>query len=306
MTRRPTPPPGPPTAPTPHPAEGTAAAHPAAEDADPGRRDGGRATAAGYTGALARAYDASGGAWAWGAARVYDRLADALVAASPAAVAGRVVLDVGAGTGAASRAIARAGGRPVALDLSTGMLNVRPPGLPAAAADATALPIGEGLAGGAVAAFSLNHLHEPAAGLAEMRRACRPGSPLVAAAYAADDDHPAKAAVERAVSEAGWRPDAWYAELRSGIVGQLATVEGMRAAAERAGVAPEARHVVVAVDGLTPDDLLAWRFGMAQVAPFLGSLDEAARRAIVARAAALLGPRPPPLRRALVVLTARA
>jgi len=80
----------------------------------------------------------------------------------------------------------------------------------------------------------------------------------------------------------------------------------MRAAADRAGVEGRARHLAVVLDGLGPDDLLAWRLGMAQVAPFLGTLAPAARRATVDRARALLGPTPPPLRRALVVFAGRA
>jgi ubiquinone/menaquinone biosynthesis C-methylase UbiE len=259
-----------------------------------------------YAAAVARAYDSTGQAWAWGAARVYDRLADALVAAAPVPVAGRRVLDVGAGTGAASRAVARRGGLPVALDRSSGMLRAGDPGIPAAVADAAALPVATGAAGGAVAAFSLNHLHDPAAGLAEMRRACRPGSPLVAAAYAADDGHPVKRAVERAVSAVGWRPDTWYDELRSNVVARLATTEGMADAAARAGVGGDVRRMDVPIAGLTADDLLAWRLGMAQVAPFLATLDDATRASVVRQARALLGPGPPPLIRSVIVLLAVA
>jgi hypothetical protein len=49
------------------------------------------------------------------------------------------------------------------------------------------------------------------------------------------------------------------------------------------------------------DELVAWRMGMAQVAPFLATLDLAGRRRVAARARELLGDAPPPLRRSLVV-----
>jgi SAM-dependent methyltransferase len=257
-----------------------------------------------FAAAVTEAYDATGTAWARGAARVYDRLAEALVGASPVPLAGRLVLDVGAGTGAAARAVARRGGRPVRLDRSAGMLRAGDGCSPRLVADATALPVADGSVDGAVAAFSLNHLPAPDAGLRAMRRACRTGSPLLASAYAADDDHPAKAAVERAATEAGWRPPLWYGELRASVVGQLATVDGMAVAARRAGVDGEVEHVHVTLDGLGPDDLVAWRLGMAQLAPFLATLGAPGRRRVARRARRLLGPTAPPLRRSLITLRA--
>src|SRR5687767_7852362 len=108
------------------------------------------------------AYSATGAAWQVGPGRVYDRLAEVLVDLSPVPLAGRLVLDVGAGTGAASRAIARAGGRPVAVDLALGMLAVdrrrRPPG---AVADGRRLPLATDSCGAVVAAFSFNHVPDP-------------------------------------------------------------------------------------------------------------------------------------------------
>ena len=85
-------------------------------------RAGGRRRAVPVTATLAGAYSATGAAWEEGPGRVYNRLAEVLVEHSPVPVEGRTVLDLGAGTGAASRAIARARGSPVALDLAFGML----------------------------------------------------------------------------------------------------------------------------------------------------------------------------------------
>ena len=69
---------------------------------------------------IAAAYDVTGGSWERGAGRVYNHLADVVVDLSPVPVDGRLVLDIGAGTGAASRAIARRGGRAIALDAALG------------------------------------------------------------------------------------------------------------------------------------------------------------------------------------------
>jgi hypothetical protein len=49
---------------------------------------------------LADAYSRTGGAWEQGPGRIYRRLSEVLVACLPGGVAGRHVLDLGAGTGA--------------------------------------------------------------------------------------------------------------------------------------------------------------------------------------------------------------
>ena len=87
-------------------------------------------------------YAASGTRWALGAELVYRPIAAALVATSPHRLSGHIVLDAGAGTGAASAALRRCGAQVVATDLSPAMLAwqqaARPP---CAAADIRALPL---------------------------------------------------------------------------------------------------------------------------------------------------------------------
>ena len=85
-----------------------------------------------FDAAVARAYEATGAAWSRGPALVYDRLAVALVDASPVPLAGRTVLDVVAGTGAASLAAAAVGARVVAIDVAHAMVRANraaPPAL---------------------------------------------------------------------------------------------------------------------------------------------------------------------------------
>jgi ubiquinone/menaquinone biosynthesis C-methylase UbiE len=252
---------------------------------------------------MIQAYDRSGDAWEPGPARlVYDRLARVLVGRTPVPLAGRVVLDVGAGTGAAARSIVAAGGRPVAVDVSLGMLraNVVCAGV-AVVGDGTRLPVADGSVDGVVAAFSFNHLPDPVAGFREAARVCRPGAPVLAAAYATDDRHPAKQAVDQALREAGWVPEPWYETLRSVVVPRLASCAGMLAAAHQVGLVGRADRLVVPMPGLRADDLVAWRLGLAQAAPFVGRLTPSQGAAVRDRARQLLGGDPEPLRRSIVV-----
>jgi ubiquinone/menaquinone biosynthesis C-methylase UbiE len=259
----------------------------------------------GFVTGVARAYGATGEAWSSGPARIYDRLAEVLVAASPVPVAGRTVLDVGAGTGAASLALAAAGARVVALDLAPGMLrSYRLPGaagLGRVAAEATELPVATGSVGGFVAAFALNHLPAPADGFREAARVGEQGAPVLVAAYADDDDHPAKHAVDEAAAAEGWQPEPWCDALRAGVTAHLATVGGMAAAAAVPGLTGEATIRRVDLPEIDPAAMVGWRMGMAQVAPFLAEAGPGVRRRVARRALAALGPNPPPVRRSIVV-----
>ena len=117
---------------------------------------------------LAAAYSLSADAWTRGPTRLYGRLAELLVAASPVPFDGALVLDLGAGTGVGSRAAAAAGARVIAVDLALGMLVAdrerRPPAI---VGDAMALPFASGGFEVVLAPFCLNHLSEPSAGVAE-------------------------------------------------------------------------------------------------------------------------------------------
>ena len=258
------------------------------------------------TNTIAAAYSATGGAWQRGPGRVYDRLAEVLVDRSPVPLGGSCALDVGAGTGAASRAVLAAGAdRVVAVDVAIGMLVHDAPCRSAAAAgDALALPFTGSAFDVAVAAFSLNHLTDPAAGLREMARVTRRGGGLLAAAYATDDSHPVKAAVEAALRARGWTPEPWYDALRNEATPLLATVAGCEAAVEAAGLDAVVEPVRVPFPELDASDLVAWRLGMAQHAPFMVRLPVGTRDEIVADAVARLGDAMQTLVRSILVVRA--
>lgn len=256
--------------------------------------------------ASAAAYSATGASWQQGPARIYDRLAEVLLAHSPVPLHGCRVLDVGAGTGAASRAALAAGAASVvAVDAAFGMLahdaGRRPP---AAVGDALSLPYSASAFDATVAAFSLNHLTAPVGGLLEMARVAHSGGAVLASVYAADDTHPVKAAVEEALTARGWASEPWYQVVRDQAVPQLATAEGCAAALRAAGLDGDVEPVRVPFPHLDAHDLVAWRLGLAQHAPFVAQLSPGDRQAVARDAVARLGDAVPPLVRSMLVLHA--
>lgn len=256
------------------------------------------------TAAIATAYSATGSSWLAGPALVYDRLAAVLVGHSPVSLRGAEVIDIGAGTGAASSAALRAGARSVlAVDAAVGMLTVGSAcRSTAVVADATRLPVGEATFDVAVAAFSFNHLTDPAAGFREAARVVKPGGAILASTWAADDDHPAKCAVEEVLRAIGWTPPSWQVEMSEGRAPQLATEAAAAAVIARAGLEATITNVTVTFD-LTPPQMVAWRFGMAQHAPFVSALSTAGYQHAVNESLELLGADTPPLARSTMIVT---
>ena len=240
--------------------------------------DGG--PAAGLTAAAVRAgYDAAAQMWASGPAHMYAVLAQALLAATPVPVAGRRILDLGAGTGVAGRAALAAGAsQVVAADLAPGMLRLSGPALHPVAADAAALPFRDGSFDLVVAAFCLNHLTSMVPELREVRRV----APAIAAStFAAGWSHPAKDAVDEVLHAAGFRPPVWHRALKQDIEPRAGDPEFLVRCAAAAGFGDVRVRIVTVATGLSSAAQLAsWRLGMAHVAPFLRALDAPAREAI--------------------------
>ncbi len=255
---------------------------------------------------MAEAYSATGRGWQDGPGLVYDALAHVLVQHSPRPLQGAMVVDLGSGTGAGSRAAAAAGAaHVVAVDEATGMLaaeaDQRPP---AVAGTALALPLRSMSVDVVLAPFVFNHLSEPAAGFAEAARVVRPGGAIVASSYAEDDAHPVKAAVEAALAGSGWTAATWYQELRHHVAPQLATAEGCARHARAAGLTAAVHEERVHFPDLTPQQLVAWRLGMAHHAPFLATLSAGERAAIEHDALGRLGGDGQPLVRSVLITVA--
>ena len=239
-----------------------------------------------------------GAAWAAGAAPWYDRLAAAVVAHTPVSVAGARVLDLGAGTGAASRAVAAAG---VASSRSTSTLDmlafdrrVRPP---SAVADARALPFGPAAFDIVVGAFCLSHVDPPVSALCEAARVLRPRGALVAGSFAGGERHAAKAIVDALLVAEGWRPPDWYEHVKRQVEPLLGEPESLRGIAGAAGLVDiDVRVTSVDAGRWSAAALVAWRLSMGHVAAFVSTLPHS--RAAALRQAAVVALGADPLRRA--------
>lgn len=256
---------------------------------------------------MAAAYDASASAWVGGPATVYDRLAAALVACSPVDLAGRRVLDLGAGSGSVSRAAYALGARPVALDIAPAMLaGARADGFPLVSGDAGRLPVGDRSVDAVLAGFALSHVDDPVAALAESARVVMDDGAVLASAFdRRADEHPAKSAVDRVAREHGWQQPPWYGHLKSRAELRLSTPEGLARMATDAGLAARIETRCVDAGVGTARRIVAWRLGMAHVAPWVASLTSDARCRLEDDACRAVGPTPGPVRIAILVLVAR-
>lgn len=250
-------------------------------------------------------YAGAGEGWARGAANVYRPLAVDLVAAVPHPVAGRTVLDAGAGTGLVSDALRAAGARAVALDRSPDMLRRRPADLPAVVADLRLVPLRDAAVDDALGAFVLNHLPEPEVALRELRRVVRPGGAVLATVYANSFSSPLRDAVDEAAFARGYRYPEWYRRLREEYAPRLGSVDRMAAAARSAGLTPVDVVEYAADLGLDrAEDLVDYRLGQAHCTDWLAGLPAGRRAEVRAAALAAVEPIMQPYRPGVVRLVA--
>jgi demethylmenaquinone methyltransferase/2-methoxy-6-polyprenyl-1,4-benzoquinol methylase len=111
-----------------------------------------------------------------------DRVWRKATLAALAPRSGERVLDLGAGTGVSTEALAGTGAYAVGADISLGMLAAgrrARPGVPLLAGDALALPFADRAFDAVTAAFALRNVVDPAAAMRELHRVTRPGGRLV-------------------------------------------------------------------------------------------------------------------------------
>ncbi|HEU0131030.1 MAG TPA: demethylmenaquinone methyltransferase [Mycobacteriales bacterium] len=135
--------------------------------------------AAMFDGVAAR-YDLTNAVLSLGQDRGWRRATTRAVDPKP----GERVLDLAAGTGTSSVALAESGATVVACDFSLGMLRVGTrrnahPRVAFVAGDGLRLPFADGSFDAVTISFGLRNLHDLDAGLAELRRVTKPGGRLV-------------------------------------------------------------------------------------------------------------------------------
>jgi trans-aconitate methyltransferase len=233
------------------------------------------------------AYSRSAARWAAGPDRVYRplgvALVDALAGCLPRPLAGRRALDLGAGTGPVSAALAARGARVVAVDRAVGMLALDRHGRPpAVVADADALPVRPRSCAAAAAGCLLAHVADPGTALAAVAAAVEPGGVVAASAFPTAWRDPLKAAVEAVLVAHGWRPPGWYEAMKgSAATGAAAP---FRALAEDVGLAAEVAELSVPVELPSAGAVVEWRLGMAHAAPWFDGLRADRRDAVQADA----------------------
>jgi SAM-dependent methyltransferase len=266
----------------------------------------GGAGGSGHRVAVSRPYDGVAASWDGAAGLVYEPLALSLVQSSPVDLAGKLVLDLGSGTGAVARAVAAKGARVVVADCSVEMV-VRgyARGSVAIVADAMALPVRDRCVDAVMAGFLLNHL-PPAAALGEMARIVRAGGTLVTSTWASVRSDPVKAAMADVLSSWGWLPPAWYETMKAEVEPISSVPHRLEHAAQQAGLVDVQATVLEAdLGALDPGTVVAYRLAMPQIAPWVAGLGEPAASRLVRQLCTAVSPHVPGWRPAVIHLTSR-
>ena len=198
-------------------------------------------------------------------------------------VRGALALDAGAGSGLAGDALRALGARVVAADREFDMAAYGAASGPAVAGDVTALPFRSGAFDVVVAAFVVNHLPDPVAGLAELRRVTRPGGVVLTSAFS-DERAAAKEAVDAVAAAHGFVAPPWYGDLQRSahLVGDASSVRRALAAAGYARWTVTEQSVDVGLHD--PADVVRYRLAVPHLHHFVATLAADARTALVADA----------------------
>jgi ubiquinone/menaquinone biosynthesis C-methylase UbiE len=253
------------------------------------------------------AYVGVAAAWDAGPSRVYDALARAVVSAYPGDTTGLRVLDIGAGTGAVSRALAERRAHPTAIDLAPDMVaRLRDQGFTAVAGDIRALPFADGAFDGAVAAFAISHVDDPGRALTEACRVVRSDGVILVGVFATETVNASKQVVDAVAEGFGFVAPEWYRQFKQDLEPMCGTSTALEACARDAGIAGiHVEERVVDTGVSEPSDIVASRLGMAHFAPFVASLPSDRRQEFIAAAVDAVALDPQPIRPAILILSGR-
>jgi SAM-dependent methyltransferase len=269
------------------------AAAPAAAPAAPGE------AATPYDDATAVRWDAEVGP-------VYEPLSRLLVSVAPLAMAGRLVLDAGCGTGSAADAASAQGARVVGADASLPMLRQRSGDRwPATCGDVLRLPFGDGAFDIALAGFVITHV-PPDRALAELARVVHSGGAVVASTWDMRGSDPVKSGLEAVLRAHGWSPPTWFRAMRERFDAVAGGPDQLARLAEDVGLrSVMARSVAAELGSLEPATLVAYRLAMPHVAPWFSGLEPARRRHVVLQSRAAVGTLGETWRPRVILLTGR-
>jgi SAM-dependent methyltransferase len=257
---------------------------------------------------LRTAYDGSGDAWARGASLLYDRLARSIIEPFSAHFRGAMVLDAGAGTGAVCRALRSAGASAVAVDSSADMLaHAGDATRNAVAGDLYSLPFRDAAFDGVCSAFTISHLDHPALALRELHRVVRSAGLLVVAVFGAAPTNASRDVIYDVAEDYGFVPPAWYIHLKTHTEPLTNTPALLLACARDAGLDHVTiDDVVIDPELSSPDDVVAYRTGMAQLAPFVNALSPGRRERFLRGAVTAVRDRGQPVRPRVLIMSSRA
>jgi hypothetical protein len=106
-----------------------------------------------------------------------------------------------------------------------------------------------------------------------MREIRRVGAAVVASAFAPGPAHPVKTAVDEAFAKVGFTTPAWYQHQKDALEPRVDDPDALAALARGAGFDHVEVHRREVDTGLsTATEAVAWRLGMAHLAPFVADL----------------------------------
>jgi hypothetical protein len=128
---------------------------------------------------------------------------------------------------------------------------------------------------------------------------------LLASTWARRPDH-VKASIEVALTSCGWVPPSWYLRMKDEVEPVSGDPAGLSAAARQAGLVDVHASVHRPDLGVRdPRTLVAYRFALPHIAPWLATLDAAARRELTSQALSAVSRHVDNWRPAVVILTGR-